>query len=228
MNKYKVGDLVKIVKPFIDEKENYKNEIRRIKEVQDCGWYRLENTSPWRWHEDELELLDEIPYENEILEKKEGNKMIESLNLIDVYAVKMVEKLEKEYEERKAQLQENNEVAKKYEEILAEAKSKIEELHMSQFTKEEKEQLLKGMPIGNKKTLIVFEEILVHTDGAYIQDETEEQAKLKKEYEEKVTELKELIKTVKAHVGIAKTKEEVEDILIKYDILNKKGMLVVK
>lgn len=165
---------------------------------------------------------------DDLEEKKEGNKMIESLNLIDVYAVKMVEKLEKEYEERKAQLQENNEVAKKYEEILAEAKSKIEELHMSQFTKEEKEQLLKGMPIGDKKTLIVFEEILVHTDGAYIQDNTEEQTKLKKEYEEKVTELKELIKTVKAHVGIAKTKEEVEDILIKYDILNKKGMLVVK
>lgn len=37
-----------------------------------------------------------------------------------------------------------------------------------------------------------------------------------------------LDKTVKAHVGIAKTKEEVEEILTRYGIIDKKGKLVIK
>ena len=45
----------------------------------------------------------------------------------------------------------------------------------------------------------------------------------------KIEEVEEIVKTVKAHIGIAKTKEEVEEILKRYEILDKKsGKLVTE
>ena len=52
--------------------------------------------------------------------------------------------------------------------------------------------------------------------------------KLETDMVNKVEELNDLAKTVKAHVGIAKTKEEVEEILTRYGIIDKKGKLVTK
>ena len=51
---------------------------------------------------------------------------------------------------------------------------------------------------------------------------------LENEMVNKINELNDLVKTVKAHVGIAKTKEEVEEILTRYGIIDKKGKLVIK
>lgn len=56
----------------------------------------------------------------------------------------------------------------------------------------------------------------------------EEYYKLMNERESKLNEINDLFKTVKAHVGIAKTKEEVKEILTRYGIIDKKGKLVIK
>ena len=65
-------------------------------------------------------------------------------------------------------------------------------------------------------------------DGCYINTlfENEKIIEIKEITDKKLNELRSLAKTVKAHVAIAKTKEEVEEILTRYGILDKKGKLV--
>ena len=56
----------------------------------------------------------------------------------------------------------------------------------------------------------------------------EEIEKVESDMANKIEEINDLVETVKAHVGIAKTKEEVEEILTRYGIIDKKGKLVIK
>lgn len=174
-------------------------------------------------------VIDKWEKENPIT-KKEGNKMIESINLIDLYANKHRKSIEKETKEKVEKIRNESSIKKQYDEITQKCKDDLQKLYISQFTDEEIEKVketLEGLSGYQKelqhKTSICEFDYFINSD--FKNDEIES---LENEMINKINELNDLVKTVKAHVGIAKTKEEVEEILTRYGIIDKKGKLVVK
>ncbi len=162
--------------------------------------------------------------------KKEGNKMIESINLIDLYANKHRESIEKKAKEKIEKIKNESSIKKQYDEITQKCKDDLQKLYISQFTDEEIEkakETLEGLSgyqkeLQHKTSICEFGYFI---NGDFKNDEIKS---LENEMVNKINELNDLVKTVKAHVGIAKTKEEVEEILTRYGIIDKKGKLVIK
>lgn len=175
----------------------------------------------------------EIIVDKEIskIEKKEGINMIESMNLIDLYANKHRDIITKETNQKIKDIRENNEIFKKVDEIMSNALIELNDLYLSQLSDEDLENIKNGIHIDSVKYPFVrdFEICLVYY-GCYKNTDfkNDEIKKLENEMNNKIEELNDLVKTVKAHVGIAKTKEEVEEILTRYGIIDKKGKLVVE
>lgn len=170
------------------------------------------------------------PYVLGKFNKKEGNKMLESINLIDLYANKHRESIEKETKEKVEELRKKCDVINKYNELVEQFEKDCDELYLSQFTEEEKSKILINKDMiddANMQLRTTGEpsEVKYYTNKNFCNDDY---YKLMDERESKLNEINDLVKTVKAHVGIAKTKEEVEEILTRYGIIDKKGKLVVK
>lgn len=162
--------------------------------------------------------------------KKEGNKMLESINLIDLYANKHRESIEKETKEKVEELRKKCDVINKYNELVEQFEKDCDELYLSQFTEEEKNKILINKDMIDDadmqlRTTGEPSEVKYYTNKNFCNDDY---YKLMDERESKLNEINDLVKTVKAHVGIAKTKEEVEEILTRYGIIDKKGKLVIK
>lgn len=162
--------------------------------------------------------------------KKEGNKMIESMNLINLYANKHKENIEKETKEKIEKIRNESSIKKQYDEITQKCKDDLQKLYISQFTDEEKEkakETLEGVSGYQKelqhKTSICEFGYFINTDF-----KNDEIKNIENEMIDKINEVNDLVKMVKAHIGIAKTKEEVEEILSRYGIIDKKGKLVIK
>ena len=165
--------------------------------------------------------------------KKEGNKMIESINLIDLYANKHRKSIEKETEEKVEELRKKCDVINKYNELVEQFEKDCDELYLSQFTEEEKNKMLLNpeRTFDNYKPLRERNICNGPTQYRYYTNDcirNEEIEKVESDMANKIEEINDLVKTVKAHVGIAKTKEEVEEILARYGIIDKKGKLVIK
>lgn len=162
--------------------------------------------------------------------KKEGNKMIESINLIDLYEHKKGEKIEKEYHEKIYKIRSQLSLEDKFINIIKKAEEQITELYFSQFSEEQMDAYSKGKFLDQKGfSLITREQIRLTPDGSIYVNELLENDEIHNLYVEMANELNELkkqMKIVKAHIAIAKTKEEVEEILTRYGIL-KKGKLVI-
>ena len=162
--------------------------------------------------------------------KKEGNKMLESINLIDLYANKHRESIEKETKEKVEELRKECNVINKYNELVEQFEKDCDELYLSQFTEEEKSKILINQDMIDDDDMQLRttggpSEVKYYTNKNFRNDDY---YKLMDERENKLNEINDLVKTVKAHVGIAKTKEEVEEILTRYGIIDKKGKLVIK
>lgn len=240
MSKFKVGDLVKIVKPNnFCGKMNYINQIHKIirnesGESEASQWWKLDDNSCFRWQEEELELVEKASifcesYAVEKNNKKEGNKMIESINLIDLYANKHRESIEKETKEKIEELRKKCGVINKYNELVEQFQKDCDELYLSQFTEEEKKNALSNAKELNDVDK-QLQRKLCNYDRYIINEmfQTEDIINTMEEMKQREYEINDLVKTVKAHVGIAKTKEEVEEILTRYGIIDKKGKLVIK
>lgn len=241
MSKFKVGDLVKIVKPNnVYGKMDYINQIHKIirdesDKSEASQWWKLDDNSCFRWQEEELELAEEAlmfceSYAVGKINKKEGNKMIESINLIDLYANKHRESIEKETREKVEELRKKCDVINKFNELVEQFEKDCDELYLSQFTEEEKNKILINKDMIDDadmqlRTTGEPSEVKYYTNKNFCNDDYH---KLMDERESKLNEINDLVKTVKAHVGIAKTKEEVEEILTRYGIIDKKGKLVIK
>ena len=170
------------------------------------------------------------PYVLGKFNKKEGNKMIESINLIDLYANKHRESIEKETKEKVEELRKKCDVINKYNELVEQFEKDCDELYLSQFTEEEKNKILINQDMIDDadmqlRTTGEPSKAKYYTNKNFCNDDY---YKLMDERENKLNEINDLVKTVKAHVGIAKTKEEVEEILTRYGIIDKKGKLVIK
>lgn len=177
---------------------------------------------PFKIIVDDLRLLEE---ENPTI-KKEGNNMIESMNLIDLYANKHKENIEKETKEKIEELRKKCDVINKYNELQEKYRSDLKELYLSQFTEEEIKEMTFGRLNDEDKQLRYNPAVYnsYYTNDSFKPDGYEN---LIDERSAKLDEVNDLVKMVKAHVGIAKTKEEVEEILERYGII-KKGKLVTK
>lgn len=162
--------------------------------------------------------------------KKEGNKMIESINLIDLYANKHRESIEKETKEKVEELRKECDVINKYNELVEQFEKDCDELYLSQFTEEEKRKIIAEQHIVNdaNKQLGASGDLNEYKYCINYDFCNDDYYELMNEEKNKLNEINDLVKTVKAHVGIAKTKEEVEEILTRYGIIDKKGKLVIK
>ena len=242
MSKFKVGDLVKIVKPNnVCGKMDYINQIHKIirnesDKSEASQWWKLDDNSFFRWQEEELELvdnkikvtnlrIDKTPKIEEI--KKEGNKMIESINLIDLYANKHRENIEKETKEKIEELRKKCDVINKYNELQEKYRSDLKELYLSQFTEEEIKEMTFGR-LNDEDKQLKYNPAVYNSYSANDSFKPDGYENLIDERSAKLDEVNDLVKMVKAHVGIAKTKEEVEEILTRYGIIDKKGKLVIK
>ena len=160
--------------------------------------------------------------------KKEGNKMIESINLIDLYANKHIESIEKETKEKIEELRKKCDIINKYNELVEKFEKDCDELYLSQFTEEEKKEILIDKDCIDDSDMQLRAsggcQLKYYTNNNFHNGEYFE---IMNDRDKKINEINDLVKTAKAHVGIAKTKEEVEDILEKYGII-KKGKLVIK
>lgn len=179
-----------------------------------------------------LKNLEILNKENQMI-KKEGNKMIESINLINLYANKHRESIEKETKEKVEELRKKCDVINKFNELVEQFEKDCDELYLSQFTEEEKNKMLLNPEIAFDNYKPLREKNICNgpTQYRYYTNDlirNEEIEKVESDMANKTEEINDLVKTVKAHVGIAKTKEEVEEILTRYGIIDKKGKLVVK
>lgn len=238
MSKFKVGDLVKIVKPNnAYGKMDYINQIHKIirnesDKSEASQWWKLDDKSPFRWQEEELELVEEASifcesYAVEKINKKEGNKMIESINLIDLYANKHRESIEKETKEKVEELRKKCDVINKYNELVEKYKNDLKELYLSQFTEEEIKEMT-FVRLNDEDKQLRYNPAIYNSYSVNDSFKPDGYESLMDGRSEKLDEINDLVKTVKAHVGIAKTKEEVEEILARYGIIDKKGKLVIK
>lgn len=116
-----------------------------------------------------------------------------------------------------------NKLFEKVEEILEDAKEKLTKLYMTQFTEEEIENFKAGNVIKKDLPLTRCGEIMVNTN--LIINRNFENGNIEKLKEEKHSALKKLYKLfeiVEANLDITNTKEEIEEVLIRYEILDKK------
>lgn len=161
------------------------------------------------------------------IEKKEGNNMIESMNLIDLYANKHKESIEKETKEKIEELRKKCDVINKYNELQEKYRSDLKELYLSQFTEEEIKEMTFGC-LNDEDKQLRYNPAVYNSYYANDSFKPDGYENLTDERSAKIDEVNDLVKTAKAHVGIAKTKEEVEEILERYGIIDKKGKLVTK
>lgn len=165
--------------------------------------------------------------DNPIIEKKEGNDMLESLNLVDLYASKQKEKIESETKKKVEELKEKNEIINKFSELIDKFKKDCDELYLSQFTEEEKNDILIDKDFDDSDMPLTREDGYLGNYVINLDFKPSEYYDLMNARNIEINKINELVKTVKAHVGIAKTKEEVEEILTRYEILDKKGKLKI-
>lgn len=218
-------------KPFKITADDYLNNIYTIQDsIIDKLFQALDKEKMMPGQENFNRMFSGIWEKENPTIKKEGNKMIESINLIDLYANKHRESIEKEIKEKVEELRKKCDVINKFNELVEQFEKDCDELYLSQFTEEEKNKILINKDMIDDadmqlRTTGEPSEVKYYTNKNFCNDDYH---KLMDERESKLNEINDLVKTVKAHVGIAKTKEEVEEILTRYGIIDKKGKLVIK
>lgn len=159
--------------------------------------------------------------------EKEGKQMIESYNLVDLYFNKCKENVEKEVKEKITELKKQSEITTKFIQLVEQFEKDCAELYMSQFNEEEKQTTLLQQDCLDD-SIMELRKCDCNNYSYYINDNFKPSGyeKIMNERAKKLNELCNDEKIVKAHLAIAKTKEEVEEILKIYGILDKKGKLV--
>lgn len=158
-------------------------------------------------------LFQEI---NELKERGE-KEMIESIKIIQIYKDNRKASINKEYNAKFTELKEKNEMMSEYKALVNSFEASLMELYTSQFDEGQTEtnverNLLSIVDNGNYAYKYVI------NDNYY----PEEAKALEDAKQEEVDKLTQLCAEVSTLLGICKTKEEVEDVLINYGIMDKK------
>lgn len=251
MSKFKVGDKVKIVNPIFDIDDNYKGSVVTISKTLGLGRYEvLENKRPWCDSELELfksELTPELEYEWEnqetlypyitdnadrynkyirglwenqdikpvyikgIKEEKEMNKVL------NLWFERKQEKIIKKYAEMEQDFINNHySVVKSYNELVEQFEKDLDDLY--KFDKVNEQFVLEE--ISDKNTIkydIDFDKLSCEFTDKHIK--------------EKQGELKELAKIreeVEAQLSLSNELKHQQEVLIQYNIIDKKTKKIVE
>lgn len=153
---------------------------------------------------------------NELKERGE-KEMIESIKIIQIYKDNRKASIDKEYNAKFTELKEKNEMMSEYKALVNSFEASLMELYTSQFDE------------GQTETNISRNLLAIVDNGNYaykyaINDSyyPEEAKALEDEKQEEIDKLTQLCAEVSTLLGICKTKEEVEDVLVNYGIMDKK------
>lgn len=251
MSKFKVGDKVKIVNPISDIDDNYKGSVVTISKTLGLGGYEvLENNRPWRDSELELfkfDLTPELEYEwenqetlypyitdnadrynkyirgiwekqdiepvyfKDIKEEKEMNKVL------NLWFERKQEKIIKKYAEMEQDFINNHySVVKSYNELVEQFEKDLDDLY--KFDKVNEQFVLEE--ISDKNTIkydIDFDKLSCEFTDKHIK--------------EKQGELKELAKIreeVEAQLSLSNELKYQQEVLIQYNIIDKKTKKIVE
>lgn len=191
-----------------------------INNVTDNGWLDIIDSTTC--------ITDSYHNYMEKLKEKEEDNMENKYALINLYHKRKEEEIDKYYDNKIRVEKEKSEVLKTYNKIIASAEEELQKLYMMQFTDEELEILNNGGVVEAKELRKTQSEIEVYTSLDI--NELYKNKKCKEYDEERIKELKELtdkVELIKANLALASNKEEVEEILKRYEILDKNGKMEV-
>ena len=189
-----------------------------INNVTDNGWLDIIDSTTC--------ITDSYHNYMEKLKEKEEDNMENKYALINLYHKRKEEEIDKYYDNKIRVEKEKSEVLKTYNKIIASAEEELQKLYMMQFTDEELEILNNGGVVEAKELRKTQSEIEVYTSLDI--NELYKNKKCKEYDEERIKELKELtdkVELIKANLALASNKEEVEEILKRYEILDKNGKM---
>lgn len=144
--------------------------------------------------------------------------MIESMKIIQIYKDNRRASIDKKYDKEFTELKNSNEKMEEYKNLVNAFEASLMELYTSQFEEGQTESNVdkKGLAIVN----------LGENNYRYEINESyypEEAKALEDKKQVEINELTQLCAEVSSLLGICKTKEEIEDVLVSYDIMDKKS-----
>lgn len=158
-------------------------------------------------------------YENQILGNWKGNdNMLESIEIVKMYKVNREADIKKRYDAKYEELKSSNKLFKEFTELVNSFEASVTQLYTSQFEE--------GATESNvDKEVLALINVCSSNSYKYKINESfmpEEAKKLTDEKQTEVNELTETCAAVTTMLKICKGKEEVEEVLARYDIIDKK------
>lgn|SRR5574344_1177596 len=145
------------------------------------------------------------------------------MGILEIYKKEQFEKIDEKYRKEI----ENSKKRPILEQVLKMKETFEEEYHklfLSQLTEEEKNNFLIGIPVDvSAKDLIKYNiEIEIPSNLCKTQEEKDLESKIENEKEQLIS----FLDKVSSHISIAASKDEIEEILIRYGILDKKTKMI--
>lgn len=148
--------------------------------------------------------------------------------LIDLYKERKENEIINYYDNKIELESKNSKILKEYNNIISTATEELQKLYMSQFNEEELEILNNGGSVEPKELYKTNKEIAVYTDlDINCSFENKKCIEYKEAKFNELNSLYNLYETVEANLAIASNKDEVEEILRKYEILDKDGKMEI-
>ncbi len=250
MSEFKVGDKVRIIKctrPYIDDK--YKGDIVTIKDDKDSfgRYFVMENDRPWT--EEELELVEETPKKvttevninangiridyksmdavdamryavNDVANTKAYDMYVKGIwkneeekdmnKVLELYAKRKREKIDEKYEEMVKKDYNGLQLVSEYNRIVAEFEEEMENLYKNELNFGES-TIRECYSTSDYKYQLNQNKIMDNIRSAYNDSKSKE-----------IIELGNLFEEVEAQLSLSDDLDYQREILIKYDIIDKK------
>jgi len=148
---------------------------------------------------------------------------MDGLQILKIYKDAHKENILKKLEEKVKEVRENNEFVKNFRETVENFTKALDEIFLSQFENgvaDECSGSTKPVPIKKSSFNVMSPQYVINEN--YVSDD---EISLKEKAENELIELDRKCASCAAMLNICKTKEEFEDILVKYDIIDKKAQI---
>lgn len=219
MSKFKVGDKVKIVKPWRMDDSQYKNNIVTISKIYDSDCFDQseydveENDIPW--FDMELEYVqNDVKIVDKFVKNKEENEMRNEV--LELWYSRNKENISKKYKEFKDKyFEERYSIVKEYNKLIEDFESNLEYLYNNSMS--DLQPVLKENNSCNVfKYVVDKDKITDEAEEVYKEDEIKEYSNLNDTYKE-----------IYALLSMSSDLEYQQSILIEYGIIDKKSKRMI-